>query len=95
MLATNRLKYSSCVHVHEYLLSSKISIAEATGDPFWGTDLGLQQTLNCLLDFWLGANHMGQILTEICSEIQNDHDHSDEKKWKAESPLTHDQPKSV
>ncbi len=35
MLATTRLKYDFCPHAHEYLLKSKITIAEATGgDPF-------------------------------------------------------------
>ncbi len=95
MLVMNRLKYDSCVHVCEYLLNSKITIAEATGNPFWGTGLGVQQTLDCLPDFWPGANHMGWILTEIHLEIQKGLDYLEEKKRKAESPLTHDQHKSV
>ena len=65
MLATTRLKYDFCPHAHEYLLKSKITIAEATGDPFQGTGLGMQQTLDCLPDFWLGTNHMGQILMNV------------------------------
>ena len=65
MLATTRLKYEFCLHACEYLLKSKITIAEATGDPFWGTGLGVQQTLDCLPDFWPSTNHMGQILLNV------------------------------
>lgn len=50
--------------------------------------LGVQQLLDCLLDFWPGANHMGWILMEIRADCQAELQ-SEEKKHKAESPLTH------
>ncbi len=94
MRSSNKLKYAACPHAQEYLLQSKITIAEATGDLFWGMGLGVQQSLDCLLDFWLGANHMGQILMEIWADCQAELQ-SDERKCKAESPLTHDQSKTI
>ncbi len=60
-----RLKFTSYPHVREKLLSSKLTIVEATGDPFWGSGLNIQQTLDCLLDYWPGQNNLGKILIDL------------------------------
>ncbi len=70
MKATCKLKYQSCVHAHTALLNSWITLAEATGDPFWGTGLNVAQTLECIPDYWPGSNHMGKILVDIWAELQ-------------------------
>lgn len=44
MLQSNYLKYSSCTYVRDKLLKSKLILAEATGDSFWGTGLNVTQT---------------------------------------------------
>ncbi len=44
-------------------------MAEATRDNFWGTGLNLQQSGECLLDFWPGDNVMGKILMEIRAKL--------------------------
>ena len=91
MRETNKLKYQACPHAHDSFLCLRITIAEATGDPFWGTGLNVAQTLECISDYWPGANHMGKILMELHSELQqlNSHENAthEEKKCKAESPL--------
>ncbi len=83
MMSSNRLKYTSYQHAKELLLHSKITIAEATGDLFWDTGLGVQQSLDCLPDFWPGENHMDQILMELRAEFQAELQ-SDERKCKAD-----------
>ncbi len=70
IMSSNRLKYTSCQHIKDTLLHSKITIAEATGNLFWGTGLGVQQSLDCLPDFWPGENHIGWILMELRAEFQ-------------------------
>ena len=69
MLHSNRLKYASCSHVKEKLLVSRFHLAEATGDPFWGTGLNIASTRECLSNYWPGQNVMGTLLMEIRSEI--------------------------
>ena len=76
MLETCCLKFTSCTHACEYLLQSRITLAEATRDNFWGTGLNLQQSSECLPDFWPGDNVMCKILMEIRAELQA----SEEKK---------------
>ncbi len=46
-----RSKFTSCPYIREKLLNSKLTIVEATGDPFWGSGLNIQQTLDCLPDY--------------------------------------------
>ena len=86
MKATCRLKYQSCEHACNALLNSWITLAEATGDPFWGTGLNVAQTLECIPDYWPGLNHMGKILMDILAELQQTIV-QDDKKRKAMSPL--------
>ncbi len=69
MLETCHLKFTSCTHACEYLLQSRITLAEATRDNFWGTGLNLQQSSECLPDFWPGDNVIGKILMEIRVEL--------------------------
>ena len=69
MLETYCLKFTSCPHACESLLETRITLAEATRDPFWGTGLTVQQTHECLPDFWPGKNMMGEVLMEICSKL--------------------------
>ncbi len=59
MLCSNQLKYAAYSHVHDALLNTRVTIAEATGDPYWGTGLNVQQILQCLPEYWPGANHIG------------------------------------
>ncbi len=97
MYCSNTLKYAACEHAHQKLLSSHMTVAEATGDPYWGTRLNVAQTLDCLPKYWPGKNIMGEILMELCACIQAEQDVVDEpngsdasvdnKKWKAVSPL--------
>ena len=70
MLQSNCMKYASCPHAREKLLGSHLTLAEATGDPYWGTGLNITQTLECLSDYWLGQNVMGSVLMEVYDEIQ-------------------------
>ena len=51
MLNSNKLKYQACEHVRNKLLSTKLTIAEATGNKFWGTGLNPVQTKECLMDY--------------------------------------------
>ncbi len=41
MLQSNYMKYASCPHVREKLLGSHLTLAEAMGDPYWGTGLNI------------------------------------------------------
>ncbi len=91
MLETCCLKFSSYEHVRECLLESRITLAEAMKDPFWGTGLTVQQTHECLPDFWPGQNTMGYILMDVRSELQA----AEDKKQKASSLLESDQVKVV
>ena len=74
-------------------MHTKLTIAEATRDLYWGTGLSINQTKECLADFWPGENVMGNIglLMELCQEVQ-DMTISEEEDWKhkAESPLSND-----
>ncbi len=89
MSEANFLKFKSCSHTREGLLSSKITIAEATADHFWGTGLTLEQTVQCLPEFWPGENHMGCVLTDLWLKFQheNERNYVDTVKQKADSPL--------
>ncbi len=46
MLEMNTLKFKSCPHAKEALLESKVVIAEATSDKFWGSGLSPDFTKN-------------------------------------------------
>ena len=83
MLETNRMKYAMCEHAHEVLLKSAVTIAEATGDAFWGSSLNVQQTKECLTKYWPGENKMGVVLMTIHDEYLG----GDSSKHKADSPL--------
>ena len=90
MLHTNHLKFDSCVHVKQALLNSKVVLAEATTNPFWGSGLLPKLTKHTLSDYWPGKNNMGKILVQLREDISNESmskqsAHSD--KWKASSPL--------
>ena len=65
MLQSNHLKYSACMHARDKLLKSKLVLAEATGDPFWGMGLGVAQMWECLSDYLPGKNVMETVLMEI------------------------------
>ena len=67
---------------------SHLTIVEATGDPFWGSGLNIQQTLDCLPDYWPGENKLGEILMDLRLELQDATD--PERKQKALSPLAND-----
>ena len=86
MKATCKLKYQSCVYVCTALLNLWITLAETTGDPFWGTGLNVAQTLECIPDYWLGSNHMGKILMDIQAKLQQ-FTVQEDRKCKAMSPL--------
>ena len=70
MKNSNQLKYTSCVHVKETLLSSALTLVEATGDLFWGSGLNVQHTKECLQEYWPGQNNMGLVLMIVCDELQ-------------------------
>ena len=89
MLASNHLKYKSCEHVKEALLDSASVIVEATGDPFWGSGLNVQQTKECLPNYWPGENHMGQLLMHLWDELHGGLE-LDGLKRKAASPLSNE-----
>ncbi len=67
---------------------SCLTIVEATGDPYWGSGLNIQQTLDCLPDYWPGENKLGEILMDLRLELQDTTD--PERKQKASSPLAND-----
>ena len=97
MYCSNTLKYAACEHAHQKLLSSHVTVAEATRDPYWGMGLNVAQTLDCLPEYWPRKNIIGEILMELHTCMQAEHDVLDEtngsdasvddKKWKAVSPL--------
>ncbi len=65
MLETCHLKFSTCEHVRECLLETRITLAEVTKDPYWGTGLMVQQTHECLPDFWPGSSSRLQMTRNI------------------------------
>ena len=79
MLESCWLKFTACSHVKDKLLDSRLTIVEATGDPFWGSGLNIQQTLDCLPEFWPGENNLGKILMQLHLDLQ-DTDTSEEYK---------------
>ncbi len=89
MEESNLLKFRTCSHARDRLLASKITIAEAMADHFWGTGLTMEQTVQCLPEFWLSHNHMGRILMDLRQRFQQElkRDSVDTAKCKAESPL--------
>ncbi len=94
MLQSNRLKYEACEHAREALLQSALTIAEATGDPFWGTGLNVQQMKDCLMQYWPGQNKMGVVLMTIHNEYTQDNTDQDGVKRKAISPLANESKQS-
>ncbi len=90
MLESCQLKFTACSHVRDKLLNSRLTIVEATGDPFWGSGLNIQQTLDCLPEFWPGENNLGKILMQLCLDLQDTDTSEEYKKRKATSPLRSD-----
>ena len=88
MAEANTQKYHACAHARLILVNSRLTIAEATSDKFWGTGMTLEQTNQCLPEFWPGQNNMGKILMEVCTLFQNEEGESG--KQKAQSPLVHE-----
>ncbi len=78
------MKFCSCPHAMQALLDSRVTIAEATGDLYWGMGLNVPQTEACLQEFWPGKNIMGSILMDLCSMFQEEN----RVKHRAESPLS-------
>ncbi len=92
MLETNILKYKSCKHAKAELLSSKVVLAEATTNVFWGSGLLLEMTIDMLSDYWPGKNNIGKILVlireDFVSELQGASTQTGtSEKLKATSPL--------
>ena len=89
MTELNLMKFNACSHAREKLLTSKITIAEVTANKFWGTGLTMEQTTQCLLEYWPGQNQMGKILVDLRQKFQQEleRDSADTAKHKAESPL--------
>ncbi len=85
MLKSNELKYQSCPHARQSLIESKLIVAEAMIDHFWGSGFPLDMTRTTLSDYWPGKNNLGKILVRIREELRSDTPVCD--KWKAESPL--------
>ncbi len=77
MSAAALLKFCSCEHAMEALLGGGLIIVEATGDKFWGSGLTLEQTRQCLPEFWPGENRMGKILIELCQKYMAERDSRD------------------
>ncbi len=65
MLDVCEMKFQQCMHAWQYLLQSKLTLVEATGDHYWGSGLNLEQTRVCLLEFWPGKNMMGVTLHAV------------------------------
>ncbi len=86
MKESNQLKYSSCEHTKCTLMASALTLVEATGDLFWGSGLNVQQTKECLQEYWPGQNQMGTMLMVVHDELQTAEEQ--ECKCKAESPLS-------
>lgn len=87
------LKFQTCEHAKQALLDSGLMIVEATGDKFWGSGLTLDQTKQCLLEYWLGENYMGKILMDLQHKYTAERETLEnalgvEGKQKATSPLT-------
>ena len=83
MRNSNVLKYESCPHAHEYLLSTDAPIVEATSNVFWGSGLPPDLTRSTLCDFWPGQNNLGSILMDLRESLL------ETGKCKASSPLVH------
>ena len=94
-METNLLKYRACPHAKAVLLDSKVVLAEATSDKFWGTGLNPEMTRTTLSDYWPGKNNLGKVLVRIWEDFINDEMTAMENvipstpgsKRKAESPL--------
>ena len=87
------LKFQACEHVKHALLDSGLMIVEATGDRFWGSGLALDQTRQCLPEYWPRENQMGKILIDLHQRYADERDSLDkvlgaEGKHKATSPLS-------
>ena len=78
------MKFHACPHAMQALLNSRVTIAEATGDMYWGMGLNVLQTEACLQEFWPGKNIMGGILMDLCSMFQEEN----QLKCRAKSPLS-------
>ena len=95
MSYANAVKFCSCEHAMDALLDSHSLIAEAIGDKYWGTELHLEATCECLSEYWTGVNEMGNILMQLQAMFREENRVSDmAKKHKAESPLSGQQKKS-
>ena len=86
MAMANSIKFHSCTHAMEVLLSCPPIIAEATRDRFWGTGLNETQIVECLSEYWPRENHMGKILMDLWKGLLEERN----LKRKAESPLVND-----
>ena len=78
------MKFHSCPHAMQALLDSRVTIAEVTGDLYWGTGLNVPQTEECLQEFWPGKNVIGGILMDLYSMFQE----ANQLKCRVESPLS-------
>ena len=86
------LKFQACEYAKHALLDSGLMIVEATGDRFWGSGLALDQTRQCLPEYWPRETQMGKILMDLCQRYADERDSLDkvlgaEGKCKATSPL--------
>ena len=72
MMDTNLLKYRSCSHAKASLLDSKVIVAEATSDKFWGSGMNPEMTRTTLSDYWPGKNNLGKILMQIHEDFLDD-----------------------
>ena len=89
MLNTNRLKYQNCLHTKEMLMNTKVVLAEAMSNIFWGTGLPPEQTKHTLSDYWPGLNNMGKILVRLREDLSSSSDQDAE-----EIPLSQNQRKA-
>ncbi len=91
MLEMNILKYSSCAHVKKALMCSKVVLAEAMSNIFWGLGLPPDMTVNTLSDYWPSKNNLGKILVCIREDFVSEQHGSSpigpSEKHKATSPL--------
>ncbi len=65
MMETNLLKYRAYPYAKAILLDSKVVLAEATSDKFWGSGLNPKMTRTTLSDYWPGKNNLGKVLVRI------------------------------
>ena len=72
MISTNVLKYQSCEHTRSVLLASKVILAEATTNAFWGSGLPPDLTVTTFSDYWPGKNNLGKILVCVREDIVSD-----------------------